>query len=64
MPRTRRRTIHGQVWHITQRCHQRAFGVEAQLLWRNREIAQAGEVWCLRDAVASYRAPLEIPQRD
>ena len=42
----------------------RAFGAEARLLWRNREIAQAGEVWCLRDSGAAYSAPLEIPQRD
>lgn len=42
----------------------RAFGAETRLLWRNREIAQAGEVLCLRDAGALYRVPLEIRQRD
>jgi putative transposase len=42
----------------------RTFGAEARLLWRNREITHAGEVWCLRDAGAPYRAPLEIPQSD
>ena len=35
----------------------RAFGAEVRLLWRNREIAQSGEVWCLRDAGTPYRAP-------